>query len=124
MAWLALVCVLAQVGGMVHMAAVSHARCQVHGELLHANAPSVAADAGAASEPGRSFHAAPPAGDSDHEDDECSLVTAQRDSVAPSVVPAVAHVRALPPLALAGARALLAEPLYRLAPKNSPPDLV
>jgi hypothetical protein len=119
MAWLALVCVVAQVGGMVHMAAERHARCQVHGEMLHADAPSQATDV---ADTARHVDAAPAGGYADH-DDQCSLVTAQRDTIAPTIVPSVAHVRALPPLALGDSRSLRAEPLYRLAPKNSPPNV-
>lgn len=118
---IAMLCVVAQVFAVAHLVLVRHARCAEHGEVTHASEshvettrPSGPDAVLAASDDG-------PATDDDH----CEWLSERRDvrhASAPifATIP-VAHVAppAVDHLVLAVTR-----PLYRLAPKLSPPRLV
>src|SRR5262249_20780767 len=114
----ALAALLAQLGMLAHASVVVHVTCAAHGELVHARssaAPPVWARGAVAS-------AAVAATPEEHE--QC-LLDEDGDAACPDIVDRVAAPPAAGPRAavtdraasLAGRRA----PLYRLAPKNSPP---
>ncbi len=115
-----MLCIVAQVFAVAHLVLVRHARCAEHGEVTHASeshgearpvgpdAVLAASDSGAAAD-----------------DDHCEWLSERRDirhASAPvfTTIP-VGHVAppAVDHLVLAVTR-----PLYRLAPKLSPPRLV
>jgi hypothetical protein len=106
-----------QLAMLLHGALVAHVTCGADGELMHVRA-GVAAPAPA----GTAAHAAVDGADDEH--DHC-LLDEEGEAACPSTV--VVSGEPLPPtrpLSVAGRRARTARPpapLYRLAPKNSPP---
>ncbi|MGM0574917.1 MAG: hypothetical protein ACQEXJ_04180 [Myxococcota bacterium] len=109
-----------QVVGAVHFAAVEHARCEEHGEVVHASGAHDGADH--AHEPGGGRDADGEHGD---EHEHCSVTLGGHDGAAVRVEPAA------PGLSLAWVaahpegtdRAILARAVYRYAPKTSPPAI-
>jgi hypothetical protein len=109
-----LVLVLAQLGAMVHHAAVRHVRCAEHGELVEA--PVLAEHSGADSQ-----LVAVEDGDADG-DEHCAIANGQRGDARLSVP----HVElAIEPAIATSIVATTTNhagvPLYRTAPKTSPP---
>jgi hypothetical protein len=111
---LAVIFVAGQLGGAVHNLLVLHVTCLEHGEVIHSTAaPEAASPLG-----GVALRA-----ERAHEHDVCLVALHRRDQAqqaAPQAVvaPAQPEVReAAPPITAAEAR----DPLFRLAPKTSPP---
>ncbi|MSP63424.1 MAG: hypothetical protein EXR72_24390 [Myxococcales bacterium] len=109
--------------GTAHLAAVRHATCPEHGELLDVGGavalPLAAAAAAAAEEP--AWRAAESA---DHEHEDCAIAAHRRTSTWVGLAPPAALHNSAP--TLVALQALSAPPgrrqsLYRLAPKTSPP---
>lgn len=124
----AALCVIAQLLPIVHIVLVRHARCAVHGEVIHVSdgadhsSPDHAAPAAPSSHGAATIaHAA-----SDHAEDAhdtCRFVGDRRDAVL-ATPPALAALPAYAPaatIAPAAAARLPQVALYRLAPKLSPP---
>lgn len=119
----ATVCLAAQAFALAHLFLVVHTRCAEHGEVIHEDAhatprTSQAAPAGDLT----TWDDAAPADSHDGADHHCETFAERRDvrtdrPVDPSVLVVVA---ATPTPLLLEARAP-ARPLYRLAPKVSPP---
>ena len=118
-------CLVAQLLGWIHLVAVEHARCPEHGEVLHvterAAGTALARELHATEEaPTSSVETAPP---ELHADDHCGWLADRRDArLAPTVLAMSPSPRgeacstAPAPLPCASSA-----PLYRLAPKQSPP---
>lgn len=131
-AWcIAVVCLVAQLLGWVHLIAVEHARCPEHGEVLHTQERSAGAslvralhaeDAEDATD-ARASTSVDAAPSEQHADDHCGWLAERRDA---RLSPAIT-VEAVSPPELSSLLAF--EPpvrassalLYRLAPKQSPP---
>lgn len=109
---------LSQAGSFVHFIAIEHTTCPEHGELIEASAAHYAL-ASASAEP--AIQAGGEA--ASHDDDQhCTIAVAaphaavlRATSVSSSVAHAVEHEAAV-------ARVFVAQDLYRLAPKSSPPS--
>lgn len=118
-------CLIAQALALAHLFVVRHARCAEHGEVIHVAAAADASASGARQAPG-SASAAPAPGEPGDPDghDHCQWLSELRDHArrAPQIdlVPPPLDLEraALPPAPPDRAR-----PLYRLAPKISPPAL-
>jgi hypothetical protein len=118
---IAMLCIVAQLFTVAHLVLVRHARCAEHGEVTHAGEshPDVALPVGpetvlAASDTG----AAP-------DDDHCGWLS-ERGEVRDASIPVFSTIpvaRVAPPVACHLVRAVT-RPLYRLAPKLSPPGFV
>ncbi|HLU65259.1 MAG TPA: hypothetical protein VKZ63_03250 [Kofleriaceae bacterium] len=130
----ALVCafLLGHLGGFIHQATASHARCAEHGELVHGEAGEADGEARVA----RGVEAWIAAlardavqddlrglpADSDHEHDHCWVRCAERARSGAAHGSGVAAPAATGcALALAGLAIQGAGALYRTAPKTSPP---
>lgn len=116
----ALVCLLGQLLGVLHMGLIEHRRCAAHGELVEGGADELAAAVDTDPAVGQAaFVGHEQRGEHDH--DHCQAPS-ERCAPAPAVTEA-APVE----LALAGGAAPVARPpvaivgLFRLAPKASPP---
>lgn len=107
---------LGQLAAFAHFAAVRHATCADHGEVVHAGSPGRAE----AQAPHDTTVAAA-AGDS-HGHDHCHLLSRLRERLAPAETPRLVEAAATrhEPGALPAPPAT-AVPRYRLAPKTSPP---
>lgn len=121
--FVAIVCLLAQAFALVHLFAMHHVRCAEHGDLLHVE------ERGAPLSPEQATarqHAALGASEqvAGHQGDHCTTLTERRDlrtwSCAPMTVAPPFELTCLP---FAHTPALVARPLYRLAPKISPPHV-
>jgi hypothetical protein len=112
------VALLGQLGMLAHAALVVHVTCPLDGELVHARLGD------AAPPPGREPVARAPVGDPDHQDDRCLL---DEDGEAACPSPRVVSAAPLPvapasyALAAPAPRGARRAPLFRLAPKTSPP---
>lgn len=120
---LALVCLAAQVGAGIHAVAVRHERCAEHGEVVHGEHGHDAQHGAGAlalqvAHLGEGQGAAP--ADEDH--DHCAMPLLRRQAEPGFCIPAVIAPSAPPavPAPLATPVAVT-RPLYRLAPKASPP---
>lgn len=102
----------------LHEAAMQHARCLMHpGEVVHVKAAWDAVPGDAPSVAGEPRHET---GDA-HE--HCDLGTPRAARPEPSLAAAARQAAAAPPDGDAPRRAALPRwPVYRLAPKSSPPD--
>ncbi|MEO8705182.1 MAG: hypothetical protein ABI867_34370 [Kofleriaceae bacterium] len=113
-AWAVLVLVVAQLGALLHHAAVRHVRCAEHGELVEA--PVLAKHSIEGSQ-----LVAVEDGDADA-DEHCAIANGQRSDARPSITHVVldaAPTIATPIVAAVTFHASVA--LYRTAPKTSPP---
>lgn len=125
--YVALACLLAQSFALVHLFAMHHVRCAEHGDLLHVEDQSERASQGAiarAIERPAHQHATLAASEqvAGHQGDHCTTLTERRELR----VWCGKLVMALPPFELTSPPfepppTLAARPLYRLAPKISPP---
>ena len=119
--WAALI---GQAGAVAHTALIAHVTCPEHGDLMHVAPPPVAAaTAGTAAPVSWPALTAPIAAADDDGHERCILEEDGEHAPAPAAptVPAPL-VAAAPPLRLEAAPPPAARaPLYRLAPKNSPP---
>jgi hypothetical protein len=115
LAWAAL---LAQLGGLLHAALVPHVTCPGHGDFVHvASIPAVDA-------PHPWAVLQDPADDDGAEGHDRCLLDEDGESAPPEhaaapAAPAALVTAVLP--AYAAPPATAHEPLYRIAPKNSPP---
>jgi hypothetical protein len=119
-ALLAVALVGAQGAALAHFAIVRHAYCPEHGELIHPDAERHAPAASHASKlPGLSASDEEGRG---HEHEHCILRGHRREASlsAPAATALITAERHAPVLA-AVAAAPAASPLFRLAPKQSPP---
>ena len=122
LAAVAVVCLLAQLAGVLHLLVVRHERCAEHGEVVHAGDEASAHDAAVAGD-ARALAVRPAADDAEHDDHEhCQALSDRRAVGAPSA-PAIAgaDLTAGDGTAVADAAPARAGVLYRLAPKLSPP---
>lgn len=117
----AVACLLAQSFALVHLFAMHHVRCAEHGDLLHVEDRQAH---GERERPATHQHATLASSEqvAGHQGDHCTTLTERRDLRAGCGELVVA----LPPFELtalpfAQTPALVARPLYRLAPKISPP---
>lgn len=123
---IASLCLLAQLYPLIHFLVVPHTRCEVHGDMLHAREHE-AAPGGAQPARGATTHAVS-SGDEhgdEHEHEHCQLLTERRDARCTPT----AELGCAPPSVgdapvLGRAAASSPRPLYRLAPKLSPPRAV
>lgn len=116
-----MVCLLAQSFALVHLFAMHHVRCAEHGDLLHVEERG-APDHEPLTEQQHASLAAS-AQSTGHQGDHCTTLTERRDLRTWCGEPmAVLPLSELAVLPAAQARALVARPLYRLAPKISPPQ--
>lgn len=113
-------CLLAQAFALVHLFAMHHVRCAEHGDLLHVEERGASAH----ELPAEHQHVSLGASEQNagHQGDHCTTLTERRDLRTWCSEP----MAVLPPselivLPFAQALALVARPLYRLAPKISPP---
>jgi hypothetical protein len=110
--------VLASLFGLAHDAATTHVRCAEHGEMMHGGPPPIAASTA------RHGRLSAGGGGEFRGHEHCALASAMRESrVAPHVpavltAPVAVHNVAPPPIVQSTART---SPLYRSAPKTSPP---
>ncbi len=118
----AIACLLAQAFALVHLFAMHHVRCAEHGDLLHVEERGASAH-----EPlTEQQHAALGASEQNagHQGDHCTTLTERRDLRTWCSEPmAVLPPSELTSLPFAQAPTLVARPLYRLAPKISPPHV-
>lgn len=110
-------------GGILHVAAVEHARCAEHGEVVHLEgAPRADARVGYYEE--ARLHAGERAG-THAEHDHCLVLAPSSPVVAAlSEADVSAHLdegEGSSPLAREGGAHAAGEPLFRLAPKQGPP---
>lgn len=121
--FLAALYVVGAFAGIVHVAAVEHARCAEHGEIVHADGP-LRADVRVGYYEDARLHAGERA--SHHAEHDHCLVLAPASPVVATLV----HVDVVAALderaqgatpALVGEAHAVAEPLFRLAPKQGPP---
>lgn len=116
----ALVCLLGQLLGVLHMGLIEHRRCAAHGELVEGGAAALGDVVAIATQPGVAA-VLPHEQRGEHDHDHCQ---APSERCAPT--PAVTEAAPVE-LALAGGAAPVARPpvaiagLFRLAPKASPP---
>lgn len=129
--YVALACLLAQSFALVHLFAMHHVRCAEHGDLLHVEDQRESASQGArdraidqAIHRPAHQHATLAASEqvAGHQGDHCTTLTERRELR----VWCGKLVVALPPFELTSPPfesppTLAARPLYRLAPKISPP---
>jgi hypothetical protein len=127
-------CLVAQAFALVHLFAVRHVRCAEHGEMVHLDGAGPQGASGATSaelqgavvaDRSKSEAATLSASKLEveaHQDDHCMALSERRDlrtatvkqvMASPQVLGEVRATHREPPLA--------ARPLYRLAPKISPP---
>ncbi|MEZ4364091.1 MAG: hypothetical protein R3B48_28215 [Kofleriaceae bacterium] len=123
--YVALACLLAQSFALVHLFAIHHVRCAEHGDLLHVEDQSERTSQGALARAiERPTHAAFVASKqvAGHQGDHCTTLTERRDLRVwcGKVVVAAPPVELTSPV-FAASPTLAARPLYRLAPKISPP---
>ena len=121
-------CLLLAVAGLFlqssqggHMLLVEHTRCAEHGDLVHGEAHEHGV-AGQVSVKGRAFESGPESSvEAAHE--HCSHASERRDAVADVSESDLVELRALTHATENTALLALSEriPLYRTAPKNSPP---
>jgi len=115
---------LAHFGGHAHLAAVRHEVCDLHGVVEHAASPAAgtATDAAPAGGPAAAARTDAPDGSPHHESCLLSFLTRESALSRPSgdALPAFAPLpaRAVVRHAVTPASAI---PVYRIAPKHSPP---
>lgn len=124
-------CLVAQAFALVHLFAVRHVRCAEHGEMVHfegASAPGPAAlvaERAAVDERTQGDAATLRASRLEieaHQDDHCMALSERRDLRTGAVKHAMASPQVLGEVCAEHREVLLvARPLYRLAPKISPP---
>jgi hypothetical protein len=118
---IALVLLVAQGSGLLHLVVERHETCPIHGELVEAAAPNAAPVAPTTAIHGPGVSRLPRAHPHGHR--PCLAVAFAEDAVTsePAVgVVAFAALRAPRPV-LVVARAPRGPPLFRVAPKTSPP---
>jgi hypothetical protein len=110
---------LGQLASFLHLAVAPHAICLEHGEIVE-RAHAALASAVSSDQSSESTIAA---GEAEHDHDRCLAASVENDAANVSapvrLSPRAGTTRALLPIA--GASSLAAAPLYRLAPKTSPP---
>jgi hypothetical protein len=126
---------LGNLGSLIHEATTTHTRCPEHGELVHGETPA-ADDHG-----GLALDVAEPAGDGtarpsgdaariralpqagSHEHEHCYVTCPTRGRIDPAARAPSEHapLAERAPLALAADLGSAGRPLYRTAPKTSPP---
>jgi len=118
---IAFVLLAAQTAGLLHLVVGSHEVCPLHGDLVERGAAdqgdASARPAGAPSVHGVDHHRLA------HRHDHCLASLGENDAIAPKPVTtavwtAARHVPVSPPVAVFVPRG---PPVFRLAPKNSPP---
>lgn len=121
--WVAWLCVVAQLGLLAHLIVERHGRCAEHGEQVHLDdrGGSLAELVAAALDESTTLRAHP-LQRADHDDDHCPV--ALQPTTRPPTAVLIAHLVAPapriatpPPHTPDGT----SRPLYRLAPKVSPP---
>jgi len=124
--WLTLVAlfyVTQHLSAIAHFVAVRHVVCSEHGELVDVEASSSAASARKRL-PSSELDAPKSSSHSDHGHDHCGVLAHFRPHLSAPVFAGVPlRSAAVPDVAIASRESspTLAIPIYRLAPKNSPP---
>lgn len=106
--------------GAAHEATTAHVRCAAHGELVDSAGPAGAAAAG----PSSATLARPEPTERGHGDEHCLLASALRQSrIAPRAPAIAAAITGVAELLTPGPApvATRAAPVFRFAPKTSPP---
>jgi hypothetical protein len=132
---IAMLCLVAQLFAVAHLVLVRHARCAEHGEVTHAGLVEGAPAGAPGGTPDRVPATATPSEfdllGANHlpahasDDDHCEWLSETRDArhAATPTFTTVAVSHAAPVPATVQARAVT-RPLYRLAPKLSPPRVL
>jgi hypothetical protein len=120
----------AQVVGLLHLVLVEHERCAEHGEMIevrgevqihaHAQRPASPALAGARAAAVTAAETGSPAHDHEH----CLVLLGRRTSGPPAPAAAIVASVGTSPIVVVSSSCVAAPrgpPLYRLAPKSSPP---
>jgi hypothetical protein len=118
---IASLCLLAQISPLIHFLVVPHTRCEVHGATIHASEHEAAPEVG---QPARdaTSHAVSPAAEHPDEHDHCEVLAALREPCcAPAADTASAPLGVDDSVVLKHASPSSLRPLFRLAPKLSPP---
>ncbi len=128
-------CLVAQTFALVHLFAVRHVHCAEHGEMVHVDGAGRAAggaqagDAGHAARLERAPDAAAAISGSGlaalaHQDDHCMALSERRDLRTDAVTQVASSPQVMGELRYCHREPLLVvRPIYRLAPKISPPAL-
>jgi hypothetical protein len=118
---IASLCLLAQISPLIHFLVVPHTRCEAHGATTHASEHEAASDVGQAARDTASHAVSPAAGHPD-EHDHCQVLASLREPCcAPAADTACAPPGVDDPVVLEHASPSNLRPLFRLAPKLSPP---
>ena len=119
---LALVLVAGQGATLAHLAIVRHAYCAEHGELVDVGAESSAPTPASPEDATDHVLPGPASGSDGHEHEHCAVVGHRREAVlADRVGPAVTLHAPVEPAPPADVVVVAVGPVFRLAPKQSPP---
>ena len=120
---IASLCLITQLYPLLHALVVPHVRCETHGDMVHARAHEAAPGAAQPAR-GSTTHAVNAADqdEHEHEHEHCQLLTQPRAArCAPTAALACGSPSVRDVAVPAGAAPESLRPLYRLAPKLSPP---
>lgn len=119
--FVALLCAIGQLAAASHLVLVRHAACPEHGDLLHGGAVHGQRHSGA--DQGSPAFRAGAVGDGDEEHDHCSLACDRRKLAIAAMTGCVlaAQLSGAQACPVRFARGKPGVPLFRLAPKQSPP---
>lgn len=112
---------LAQCGALVHLAAERHEVCADHGDLLSSETPAAIHGADPASDEGDASHPAQDRAGERHHCPHCSSARVAPDPTTTDVPSEAAVSTRHDDRGVVTIRPEARIPLYRLAPKNSPP---
>jgi len=119
---LALVLIAGQGASLAHLAVVRHGYCAEHGELVDLGAEAPAGLPTAPTDATDHVDSLPASGAGGHEHEHCAVMGHRRDAIlGEHVGTALAPQACGEPVRSAGAPVVSASPIFRLAPKQSPP---